>query len=474
MKKFLITLLLLLTGFANAQWEPKSPVNGLYTSVFNTAPYLERTTGLVSGSILYSVNSEGDTSKYEPVYDMKSGLYKSVLNKDSMLGIAPRKVQAQNIYIMNLDELLGSYLAKSDTISLISTKQNVLNQIWNYVGDTTYVGHTNHNENITGRWTFSDLTTFNDTVKIGSTSLFYLNGSLNANTTLKVSDTLSGSSVVASVGYFIGATRVVFTTSNNLNINSRASNDLLLGTGTAGSIWTFQSALGNVVYAPVSLTGSLATPIFDIAQTWNTSGTPTAFKMNITNTASNAGSLLMDLQLNSTSLLSFSRVGRLSVIGAPGFNATLQIGTNGTIENASAVLTYTSAGTTILGAHNFTLAANQTATSGYQKFMGLTYGFAPTSGTATNNGIDLVQTINQTGGANGITRGLYINPTLTSAYDFRAIEVASGKSVFQDVVANSSSKGFVLLSADGHYWRITVSNGGVISTADLGTTLRGF
>ena len=31
-------------------------------------------------------------------------------------------------------------------------------------------------------------------------------------------------------------------------------------------------------------------------------------------------------------------------------------------------------------------------------------------------------TINQTGGANGITRGLYINPTLTSAYDWRSIE----------------------------------------------------
>ena len=31
-------------------------------------------------------------------------------------------------------------------------------------------------------------------------------------------------------------------------------------------------------------------------------------------------------------------------------------------------------------------------------------------------------TINQTGGANGITRGLYVNPTLTSAVDYRAIE----------------------------------------------------
>jgi hypothetical protein len=43
----------------------------------------------------------------------------------------------------------------------------------------------------------------------------------------------------------------------------------------------------------------------------------------------------------------------------------------------------------------------------------------------------LVCTINQTGGANGITRGLYINPTLTSAADFRAIQTTAGKVIHQ-------------------------------------------
>ena len=41
----------------------------------------------------------------------------------------------------------------------------------------------------------------------------------------------------------------------------------------------------------------------------------------------------------------------------------------------------------------------------------------------------LSPTINQTGGANGITRGIYVNPTLTAAADFRALEVAAGKVV---------------------------------------------
>jgi hypothetical protein len=48
--------------------------------------------------------------------------------------------------------------------------------------------------------------------------------------------------------------------------------------------------------------------------------------------------------------------------------------------------------------------------------------FNPTSGVSNFTTYLLTPTINQTGGANGITRGLYVNPTLTSAADFRAIE----------------------------------------------------
>jgi hypothetical protein len=49
-------------------------------------------------------------------------------------------------------------------------------------------------------------------------------------------------------------------------------------------------------------------------------------------------------------------------------------------------------------------------------------GYAPTSGTGTMTWIEISPTINQTGGANGITRGLYVNPTLTAAADWRSIE----------------------------------------------------
>jgi hypothetical protein len=51
-----------------------------------------------------------------------------------------------------------------------------------------------------------------------------------------------------------------------------------------------------------SLTGADATSMIDLAGTWNTTGTPTALKLNITKTASNASSMLMDLQVDGATL----------------------------------------------------------------------------------------------------------------------------------------------------------------------------
>jgi hypothetical protein len=68
-------------------------------------------------------------------------------------------------------------------------------------------------------------------------------------------------------------------------------------------------------------------------------------------------------------------------------------------------------------------------TSGAKTFLEIAGGntsFSPTSGTASYNTLVLSGVINQTGGANGITRGLYVNPTLTAATDYRAIEVTGG------------------------------------------------
>jgi hypothetical protein len=58
-----------------------------------------------------------------------------------------------------------------------------------------------------------------------------------------------------------------------------------------------------------SLTGSNAQSVIDLAGTWNTTGTPSAIKLNITDTASNASSLLMQLQTGGTNRFTVNKDG---------------------------------------------------------------------------------------------------------------------------------------------------------------------
>jgi hypothetical protein len=120
-----------------------------------------------------------------------------------------------------------------------------------------------------------------------------------------------------------------------------------------------------------------------------------------------------------------------------GTNVNVGIGStsNGaTFVNNGLALVYCSANINNainLYGHNF-YTGNYNATSGTQGVISLTGPptFSPTSGTAVFNALNLAFTINQTGGANGITRGLYVNPTITAAADFRAIETTAGNIIF--------------------------------------------
>jgi hypothetical protein len=67
--------------------------------------------------------------------------------------------------------------------------------------------------------------------------------------------------------------------------------------------------------------GSLAGSILNLAQTWNTTGAPTAIKLNVTNTGSGAASNLLDLQVDTSSKF---KVGK----GATG-SANMSLGSSG-------------------------------------------------------------------------------------------------------------------------------------------------
>jgi hypothetical protein len=65
-----------------------------------------------------------------------------------------------------------------------------------------------------------------------------------------------------------------------------------------------------------SLTGSDASSLFDVSGTWNTTGTPTLLKANVTDTASNAASLLLDLQVGGTSRVAVTKGGHIVQAGS--------------------------------------------------------------------------------------------------------------------------------------------------------------
>jgi hypothetical protein len=88
-------------------------------------------------------------------------------------------------------------------------------------------------------------------------------------------------------------------------------------------------------------------------------------------------------------------------------------------------------------------SSNYTQTSNTRNVIRVPTGFAPTSGTAVHNSFIIDGTFNQTGGASGITRGIYLNQTITAVADFRGIEIAyssaNAKAIYQSGTASTSN-----------------------------------
>lgn len=127
---------------------------------------------------------------------------------------------------------------------------------------------------------------------------------------------------------------------------------LLTGTQTITGAKTFNSTL---TLAPAaSLTASQ--PAIDITQTWNSSGvTFTGLKQNITDTLSAAGSLLMDLQVGSSSKFRVDSAGNLKLNGTQNafgtaildFSNSTSFGTASQVSGISGETTNSGAGSII-------------------------------------------------------------------------------------------------------------------------------
>lgn len=106
-------------------------------------------------------------------------------------------------------------------------------------------------------------------------------------------------------------------------------NTLTIKSNNVG-IGTITPTTAKTVISGTTLTGSSSEGVLDMTQNWNTTGTPTAIKLNVTNTASNSASLLMDLQVGGSSRFNVSNTGDLNLNWAANVNAGFR---RGTVDN---------------------------------------------------------------------------------------------------------------------------------------------
>lgn len=101
-------------------------------------------------------------------------------------------------------------------------------------------------------------------------------------------------------------------------LETGASGPYLLKAGDTGTgAFFFTPTADNVTPLTLSnsITGASAVPTLAINPTWNTTGDPTALLINATDTASSTQAELFDAQLNTVSVLTLRKDGRLSLQG---------------------------------------------------------------------------------------------------------------------------------------------------------------
>jgi hypothetical protein len=220
---------------------------------------------------------------------------------------------------------------------------------------------------------------------------------------------------------------------------------------------------GITTITPATLTGSEATSALDISQTWNTTGAPTAIRLNVTDTASIPSSNLIELRVGGTTKFGVLKSGAIYLDGLFGSSG-------GAITPRTGGFSF-SHKTTTGSTFGFLFEASTgtiTSTSGDSGIISINQMFNPTSGTArfTLLNISSNVVINQTGGANGITRGLFINPTLTAAADWRSIELTNntGFGIFQSGTATNSFAGNIGIGTTTPTSRLQVKGSGTTSS----------
>ena len=128
-----------------------------------------------------------------------------------------------------------------------------------------------------------------------------------------VSDNLTG--VIFSVNDAAGLPIIEVDSSavDKITMGTYASNTFVINDNRVGIGTGVPAAKLDIFDNVLAGSSGLAGSVLNLNQTWNTTGTPTAIKLNVIDTASNAASKLLDLQVSGFTRLNFLKNGVLTI-----------------------------------------------------------------------------------------------------------------------------------------------------------------
>jgi hypothetical protein len=214
---------------------------------------------------------------------------------------------------------------------------------------------------------------------------------------------LPDAGTTAADGIYFGTTITLFRNSNNRLqcISSFQTTNLFVD-----DIFPVNSDIRALSYrtfllSPSTLTGSSATSALSIAQTWNTTGNPTAILLNVTNTASGTTANLMDLQVTGASRFKVDKNGNSIING-------ITVGTGGGNISTNTVIGATAGRDNTTGAFNSFFGQNAgrgNTTGANNSFFGFDSGLNTTTG-GSNSFFGVFTGRNNTTGVNNSFIGL--------------------------------------------------------------------
>ena len=208
------------------------------------------------------------------------------------------------------------------------------------------------------------------------------------------------------------------------------------------------------------------TPIYDLTDTWDvTANTFTGIKLNATDTASNAASLLMDLQVGSASKFQVTKAGRLAA--GSGYAYGLPQFYDSTFGTQAGFQIATTGACAIYGSGNAAFALENNATVGIRIAGALPLGWVDGHALATSSDLrlfrDAANTLAQRNGANAQTTRVY--STYTAADNFQRLAITSA-SVTLSALSGASVTATGLIPAGAVVMGVTSRVSTLITGAD--------